>query len=144
MNDFNEKLCRAASSWLDARTPFLAHGCSQKHGVDCVHLAHAIYTEAGLSLPPVPGDYFMDESRHQATGKLLDYIEGSKAFKRITNAGECPAGALLCAEIGLAPYHVAVVFEQGRAIHSIRPRGVGAVSLGDPVFKKIFRAYLPK
>ena len=144
MTAFKLALGRAARAWLDARTPFLAHGASRQHGVDCVHLAHALYEEAGLPLPPIPRAYFLDESRHSPTDKLIGWIENTGKFEPVVLESDFPVGTLLCADIGLSPYHVAVVYETNQAIHCLRHEGVCAVSVGDPLFERFLRAYRPQ
>lgn len=141
INDFEQRLQGAAAEWLNARTPFVLRGHSRRFGVDCVHLAHALYTESGIALPPIPRDYFIDESRHSRTGKLLAWIESSGCFTAVPVGGDYRPGTILCGEVGLAPYHVAVVFEPGRAVHAIRDHGVCSISIRDPLFRKVNHAY---
>jgi cell wall-associated NlpC family hydrolase len=138
---FDQNLLAAANGWLKARPPFVARGRSKKYGVDCVNLAHALFAECGIDLPAVPDDYFVDESRHARSTKLVRWIEATGKFKEVPVGGDYKVGTLLCANIGLAPYHVAVVFKHGSAIHSVRRPGVCAVTVGDPVFKSVIKAY---
>lgn len=139
---FENRLKESARAWFHSGAPFAPHGNSKRYGIDCVNLAHAIYTESGLQLPEIPRRYFMDASRHEAVGILTEWIEGSGKFQPLELAESYPVGTLLCTTIGHAPYHVAVVIDDVHAIHSIRRAGVCCVAYRTE-FEQITHAYEP-
>ncbi len=139
---FEERIVESARRWIGLHAPFAPHGRSERYGIDCVNLAHVIYTEAGMNLPDLPRRYFMDSSRHQTDQTVMDWIESIGSFQEIPLAESYPVGTLLCADIGRSPYHVAIVIDNAHAVHSIRRAGVCCVAYGTEI-KKITHAFKP-
>ena len=106
-------LCAEAMGWVG--TPF-QHAARVKHvGVDCVHLAIAIYSAAGMLPDFTPEDYPPDWMLHSRAERLIAGIT------HYCDAVAPPwqVGDLLVYRYGRAASHCGIYVGDGRLVHAV-------------------------
>lgn len=140
------QLVAVAASWIG--TPFRQRACAKRFGVDCVHLAAAIYRECGLPVTMEFPAYSLDRGSHAEHSLVTEWLDRSPLFGRVA-IGAVPAatvspGDLLCMNMGMSVHHVAVALEMGAIIHSIRPHGVSYGHIDEPAARaRLAAVYRP-
>jgi cell wall-associated NlpC family hydrolase len=106
-----------ATRWLD--TPFHHAVAVRGHGVDCAHLAAAVYEAAGVieskRLPYYSPEWYL----HEDAERLLERV---REFCVPVHRAAC--GDLALFTFGRASAHVGIVIEWPAMIHVDRSRGV--------------------
>lgn len=131
-----------ARMWIG--TPFIAHSQVRGAGVDCVHLAAAIYEAAGalgrISFPA----YSLDGGRHSPSSMLLMWLDASPNFQKVLDLRQLQAGDLLCFRSSRSEHHVGVLLDEGKIVHARERYGVEITGLDDPVYNlALAAAYRP-
>lgn len=103
-----------ANSWIG--TKFHAHARVKGVGVDCVQLAAAIYIAAGFMDDFRPEWYPMDGGHHDATSRVLEWVESSGKFARVK---EPRIGDLLCLRLARVEHHVGVMVNERQFVHAL-------------------------
>lgn len=123
-------LLQAAKLW--ERTPFFPNSCAPgpDGGVDCVHLANAVFSLCACiprqAIPP----QFMDAGQHTDRSPLLEAFETwpdlVARFRRLPDCS--PANILpgdaLCFRAGRVPHHCGVMLPGADVLHVRAPEGV--------------------
>ena len=136
------RLVQVARRWLG--TPFIPHACIPGAGVDCVQLVGAIYWETGAIDDPRFPDYTMDGGEHRISSQVLEWLEASTRFERLTPGAAVQTGDLACFRMGRVPHHVGLVLQPPLFIHAMRNYGVIESRLDDPTFaKRLMAVYRP-
>lgn len=121
-----------ARTWLG--TPFLPHAQVKGSGVDCAHLAKAIYSvvnekAAGVRLPR----YTMDGGDHLAEPYIEKFIHEAGFVKC---DGVPLPGDLVTFKLGRISYHMGVMVTDLTFIHAIRGFGVIESRIDDSTYSK--------
>ena len=155
----NVRVLRYAALEVEARawlgTPFVPHSQIKGAGVDCVHLAAALYQAAGAMGNFRPPAYSMDAGNHRGSSQVLEWLDNHPSFLRvhyhvlddIGNRGEIDMspillrpGDALCFRFGRSEHHVGVLLATNRIIHAPFRRPVEIVSMTDPVYHRALKA----
>lgn len=125
-----------ARSWLG--TPFYPHQARKGIGTDCVHLALAIYKEAGVIPPEVAlPRYRLDGGYHLQSSTVLNWIESAPYFERV----QAPQpGDLITLEMGRVVHHVGVMVTESKFVQAIRRYGVVESDLNDSTWGERVRS----
>lgn len=142
------KLRAAARDWLG--TPFRAHSQAKGAGVDCVHLAAAIYKECGVITEFAPPNYTLDQGMHLTQSAVEHYVvqtgcftdfPGPVAFEKLM------IGDLLLIKMGRVSHHVGILTSAENCagfIHVFQGFKVHECDLMDPTWRKrIEKVYRP-
>ncbi len=90
----------------------------QGAGVDCAHLAAALYIGTGLWSSFRPGEYRMDGGRALAVSHVEQYAREVGTFEEQSPLGYTPMpGDLLAFDCGRVTHHVGVLIEDTRFMH---------------------------
>lgn len=111
-----------ALSWEG--TPFHDCACLKGVGVDCVHLAKAVYVAAGLVVDFAIAPYKPQWGLHQDEPRMLD---GIARYARRVDLGL--PGDLEMYTFGRHAAHCAIVIDGRAMVHAYKP--VGFVTRGD-------------
>jgi|WetSurMetagenome_2_1015567.scaffolds.fasta_scaffold274631_2 hypothetical protein len=131
----------AAQRWDG--TPFIAHACACGRGVDCVHLAAALYIESGALARFDPPAYTLDAGSHNNTSQVLDYLVHDAHFAEVSATG-LMAGDALALNVRLSSHHVGVMLDGERFIHVLFNRGTMVSSLKEQLYsRRIVAVYRP-
>lgn len=128
----------AAQSWIG--TPFYPHQAVKGVGADCVHLALAIYQDAGI----VPKDVELPKEYRMAGG---DHLDQSLVLKWLETCGYVEPdsgpniGDVITLRVGRVDHHVGVVIGETKFIQSIRNYGVIICDLRDSTWQKRLRTF---
>lgn len=106
-----------ATRWLG--TPWHHGAAVRGSGVDCAHLAAAVYEEAGILDTMKIGYYAPEWFLHEDAERLLDRVR--EFCVEVETPG---AGDLALFAFGRASAHVGIVLRWPSMIHADRPRGV--------------------
>lgn len=148
-----ENLHFHAGRWVN--TPFRAHSMICQAGVDCVHLAAALYIATGALMEFQPPAYSLDGGQHNSVSKVVTWMDTNPSFSRVLRLQEtktigeglrdCIApGDLLCFRFNLSEHHVGVVIHGKQLIHAPAKRKVVIGTLSDPVYLRcLTAAYRP-
>jgi cell wall-associated NlpC family hydrolase len=132
-----------AGSWVG--TPFRGHSQIKGVGVDCVHLAAALYIATGVVKEFNPPAYSLDRSRHRDDSLILPYMEGLGVFcETAATITKLLPGDLLCFHVGRSEHHVGVVTDDYHFLHA--PCGYCALysRLQDSTYqKRLTKVYRP-
>lgn len=129
-----------ANSWVG--TPFHQHATLKGVGVDCVHLAAAIYIATGFLDRFEPGHYNMDGGENGDEDRVIDWVEKSGRFAR-QPAGPL-IGDLLCFRNGRWPYHVGVMISERQFVHACAHHQVMVSNIDDTTYaKRLLAIYRP-
>ena len=153
-------LMQVAKLW--EKTPFFANSCAPgpDGGVDCVHLANAVYATCGcidrVHIPP----QIMDAAQHSTRSPLVEAFEEWPAlksrFSRLAHSDQSdpfhssdiiPGDALLF-RAGKAPHHCGIMLVGDEVLHCLCPQGVQrthlrAVIRGRSLFGALEAVYRP-
>ncbi|MCL4179177.1 MAG: C40 family peptidase [Verrucomicrobia bacterium] len=136
------RLIQVARRWLG--TPFVPHACIPQAGVDCVQLVAAIYWETGAIDDRQFPDYTMDGGEHRNSSQVLEWLEASTRFERLTPGAAVQSGDIACFRMGRVPHHVGLILQPPLFIHAMRNYGVIESRLDDPTFaKRLMAVYRP-
>jgi cell wall-associated NlpC family hydrolase len=136
------RLIQVARRWLG--TPFIPHACIPGAGVDCVQLVTAIYWETRAIEERQLPDYTMDGGEHRSSSQVLEWLEASTRFERLTPGAAVQSGDLACFRMGRVPHHVGLILQPPIFIHAMRNYGVIESRLDDPTFaKRLTAVYRP-
>ena len=146
-------LLQAAHGWQG--TPFEAFQCARGAGVDCVHLAAALYVESGhlRAIPRFPR-YTMDGGKHSTKNVIRDWLEASGQFRLLFEktplrpVAEPPSiGDLLCFDLGRVEWHVGVMVNGNEFVEVHERATAGRRTLADSTWsrrlKAIWRPIIP-
>lgn len=113
-----------AEAWNWVGTPFVAHACICKVGVDCVNLNAGVYRRCG-HLPSVAlPSYTLDGGRHQSNSQLIAWLDSHPLwFERVPDKRHMP-GDTLCFRHGRSSHHAALMVTGHKFIHAIDRYGV--------------------
>lgn len=133
-----------ADGWVG--TPFRFKAMVKGVGVDCVHLAAALYIATGFLESFKPPRYSLEESMHSGVTKVIDWIELSGRFRQLPapTPGELMPGDLLLFRIGKVEHHVGVAIGRDYFLHVICHHVAGMSNLTDPSWReRMTRIYRP-
>lgn len=132
-------LIDAAQEWMG--TPFAGHQRVRGAGVDCVHLAAALYHESRL-LPEMTvfERYNLDGGQHSARNVMGEWLLASPQFS-LAWAGsggfkQPQIGDLLCLTLGRQPWHCAVMLDAGELVEVHHKSTVARRPLADPTWSR--------
>jgi cell wall-associated NlpC family hydrolase len=108
-----EAVVDEAASWKG--TPFHHHAAVKGSGVDCAHLAAAVYEHAGVLEDGKIGYYGQDWYMHEDAERLLDRV--SQFCVEVVNP---QSGDLVLFAFGRASAHVGIVTSWPEIIHADR------------------------
>jgi cell wall-associated NlpC family hydrolase len=128
-----------ANSWVG--TPFHAHGGLKGVGVDCVQLAAAIYIATGFMEEFKPGWYPLDGGHHDATSRVIGWVEKSGKFARCAGEDIRP-GDLIVMKLARVPHHVGVMMNEREFVHALFKMHVVVAQLSEHR-KRIEAVYRP-
>jgi cell wall-associated NlpC family hydrolase len=128
-------LATEAESWLG--TPFYLRGAVKAKGVDCVTLSAEIMRALGVigdyHFPP----YSLDYAKHHEVSLVLNWLDGSPRFARLTDADGGPqAGDIACFQFGRCVHHCGVMLDSLRMIHAVEKRAVVPSRLDDSTWAR--------
>lgn len=123
----------AAQSWIG--TPFYPHMAKKGVGADCVHLALAIYQEAGLvpTRVELPKEYRLAGGDHLEKSLVLSWLETCGYVEPDTGPF---LGDVITLRVGRVDHHVGIVIGETKFIQSIRNFGVIVCDLRDTTWRK--------
>lgn len=110
--DAQTALIESARSWIG--TPFVAKASVKGSGVDCVHLALALYTESGFPLQIDLPEYGLFDGacrRPDDAGPVTDWLRHSRRFEKVWPSEyglNMRCGDLLAFRLGDAVHHLGV------------------------------------
>ena len=145
-----------AGRWVG--TPFVANSSVRGAGVDCVHLAAALYIVTGALREFHPPNYAIDGGQHEGKSRVIAWLESNERFARIELGlgpdrpkAELPAclapGDALCFKFGMSEHHAGVMLHGHYFIHAPVRRKVVIGTLSDPVYLRclttVFRPVVP-
>ena len=139
--DRQGELNKEAFSWVG--TPFHGRARVKGSGVDCVHLAAAIYGACGF-LPALEfPHYSMDGGSHLTTSEVFKFVIDTGKFEQ-TDAALMP-GDLLGFKMGNVVHHVGVcVINPQMFIHAYKGAGTIISWITDPTWKtRLLHVYRP-
>lgn len=139
-------LLQTALDWHG--TPFRPHGNVMGAGVDCVHLAAALYRECGLIKDFTPPQYTMDQGSHARTSSLREYIISTGVFEEVkvvhSLVDTAVIGDLLEIKLGRVSHHVGVMLRSPDFLHVYQHQDVMVSDLRDPTWaRRIVGIYRP-
>lgn len=141
-SDRIRSLQEEAQLWVG--TPFVAHSCVRGAGVDCVHLAAALYEKAAFLKPIEWPAYALDGGQHNPVSQLLTWLKSREDFRELTLKSEMGPGDLVCFRFGMSEHHCGVLLGYYRFIHARNRRTVEIASLKDPIYQRcLMTAYRP-
>lgn len=126
-----------AHTWIG--TPFVPHGRSKGHGVDCVSLLAEIYIATGFLSDWKQPTYFVGAGQHLQNSVLEDWLVKSGWFDALPSNARTIPGDLLTFALGRVDHHVGLKLDGTRFIHAHPQAGVIAADLRDPTFGKRLR-----
>ncbi len=133
---------KIAKQWLG--TPFYPRMAKRGVGADCVHLALAVYKEAGIipSHVTLP-EYTLDQGDHLYVSLVVNWLSTSPYFEP---ESEMPrAGSLITMKIGRVIHHVGIMVGDTQFVQAIRNYGVVQLDLRDSTWmKKLRSSWKPK
>lgn len=143
------RLMYHAGLWKD--TPFVAHAQVRGSGVDCIHLAAALYQECGFLAEFKPPKYSLDGGMHNDMSQVLKWLDTRNDFRLVYSRRpdigtltELVPGDLLCFLQSRSAHHVGVLLELHRFIHARAKIGVTIEGLADPLNRRTLAyAYRP-
>ena len=130
------RVTKVARSWVG--TPFYPHCCKKGVGVDCVHLALAVYKEAGV----LPDDlelphYTLDGGEHLHDSLVVQWLARSPLF---VVSSEMPCeGELLVIRYARVEHHVGVMTEGTKFVQAVRHGGVVERDMRDSTWSSRLR-----
>jgi cell wall-associated NlpC family hydrolase len=140
-----KKLQFEAERWIG--TPFVAHSMVRRAGVDCVHLAAALYITSGALKDFQPPRYALDGGQHNQESQVLGWLKRHPGFANIycreqdgKNVCRLHPGDLLCFKLSFSEHHVGVMLTPVQFIHARYGKCVEICSLTDPVYKRCLTA----
>src|SRR3990167_35121 len=98
------QLIDEAQSWLG--TPFVHHSGRKGHGVDCVHLAQALYAACGLPVDIVFPEYHMDGGSHLDQSQLEAVLDAIPCLRRVDLTSDLLPGDALTFRCGRTRHHI--------------------------------------
>jgi len=126
-----------AEQWIG--TPFAARSMVRGAGVDCVHLAAALYLATRAIDDFHPPAYALDGGLHTDESVVLSWLDAHPRFARIDESMK-NVGDLLCFRFGLSEHHVGVLVCDRYFLHAPIRRKVVYGSLTDPVYQRTLTA----
>ena len=118
------------------RTPFFkgSRAKGTDGGVDCVNLMCALVGVGGMIIPPLPADYPLDHTYHNASSLIEIFIEeaGLQEHFSVTETvvpGDLKPGDILHFRMENDVNHLAMVLGGRRVINCLNPHGVRIVRL---------------
>lgn len=136
-----EHIAKVAKEWVG--TPFFPYMAKKGVGADCVHLALAIYQEAGVvpaweSLPR----YHLDGGEHLDKSIVIQWLE-SHPYMIWVESPEI--GDLITLQYGRVIHHVGVMVGERMFVQCIRKYGVIESDLRDPTWsQRVQSVWRPK
>lgn len=132
-------LTAEAASWVG--TPFIAHSSVKGAGVDCVHLAAAIYVACGLFQKFDPPAYSLDGGMHNHVSQVFTWLDNHPSFLNVFHkhgqaSWMATPGDCLCFRFALSEHHVGVMLCGKQFIHAPSGRKVVVSSMEDPLYKR--------
>jgi cell wall-associated NlpC family hydrolase len=86
----------------------------------------------------------MDGGEHRNSSQVLEWLEASTRFERLTPGAAVQTGDIACFRMGRVPHHVGLVLQPPIFIHAMRNYGVIESRLDDPTFaKRLMAVYRP-
>ncbi len=144
-----DRLIFHAHKWVG--TPFVAHAQIQGAGVDCVQLAAQIYIACKVMTDFKPPTYSLQEGKHAARSKVIQWVESSGKFTPVDWASEGRVtrvpdlflpGDLLCFQFRQRIiHHVGVKLLRDSFIHVLEGRRVELANLRNyrPALRAVYR-----
>ena len=124
-------LIREAQRWHG--TPFREHTEICGVGADCVHLARGVAVGAGFDVPPINNnDYPLDWAMHRSRSLVLEWVEGTKRFRKLADGEPPQPGDLICIRQGRCSHHVALMIDGRQFLHTAPGRFAEYGLVDDP------------
>lgn len=121
------RLKDAARLWIG--TPWHDNAGLLRVGVDCIHLAQAVYQKAGLPLDDQLPIWSATESAHNLDSRMLAWLEASDYFQPVQE--DARPGDLLLFRLFRFPFHCGIFIGGREFLHVIQNAKVHLANLDD-------------